>query len=130
MSQFRPEEGVTTMNPLIYYTEQSSITDPGEYGWMFADLPRDVAGLCRVVQGLVFHYREGEMFGYNIPQERLAEVDTRAVPLMLVRIHELDGRPLTETRPVEKRLVGCCRDFATLFCAMARQQGIPTRTRV
>ncbi len=118
------------MNPLTYYTEQSSMTDPGEYRWMFDDLPRDVAGLCRVVQGLVFHYREGEMFGYSVPEERLPEIDTRSVALMLARIRELDDRPLAESRPLEKRLIGCCRDFATLFCAMARHQGIPTRVRV
>lgn len=26
--------------------------------------------------------------------------------------------------------MGCCRDAAVLFCAMARHQGIPTRTCV
>lgn len=118
------------MNSLAYYTEQSTMTDPGEYGWMLDDLPRDVVGLCRVVQGLVFHYREGEMFGYSIPEERLPEIDTRSVALMLARMQELDERPLTEPRPLEKRLIGCCRDFATLFCALARHQGIPTRVRV
>lgn len=79
------------MNPLKYYTEQSAMTDPGEYGWMLDDLPCDVEGLCRVVQGLVFHYREGWMFGYSIPEERLPEIDTRSVALMLARIREDAG---------------------------------------
>jgi hypothetical protein len=70
------------------------------------------------------------MYGYQIPKERLDEVDIRWVEKMLARIVELDDRPLIEPRPPERRLVGCCRDAATLFCAMARYQGIPARTRV
>jgi len=42
----------------------------------------------------------------------------------------MDKRPLTEPRPVEWRIVGCCRDFAVLFSSMARHQGIPCRVRV
>jgi hypothetical protein len=72
---------------------------------------------------------DGEKNGYTIPQERLSEVNFRYIDKMLARIIELDDRPLIEPRPPEKRLVGCCRDAATLFCAMARHQGIPTRVR-
>lgn len=112
-----------------YYTSQSFITDPGEYASLYDDLPHDIDGLCRVVQGLIIHYRGGEMFNYTIPDERKVEIDTRYVPEMLARIQALDNRSLTEERPPERRFVGCCRDFATLFCSMARYQGIPTRTR-
>jgi len=120
-----------TTDPLAYYTSQSPITDPGEYAGLFADLPRDIASLCRVVRGLIIHYFADEkVFNYTIPKDRLAEVDTRYVTKMLARMMALDNRPLVEARPPEKRLVGCCRDFATLFCAMARHQGIPTRVRI
>ena len=112
-----------------YYTTQSFITDPGQYAYLYTDLPCDIDGLCKVVQGLIIHYRGGEMFNYTIPEERKAEIDTRYVPEMLARIQELDNQPLTEERPPERRLVGCCRDVATLFCSMARYRGIPTRTR-
>lgn len=118
------------MNPIRYYTEQSALTDPGEHAGLFTDLSADVAGLCRVVQELIIHYRGGDMFSHTIPEDRLPEVNTRHVSKMLARIRELDGRPLAESRSPEKRLVGCCRDFATLFCAMARFHGIPTRTRI
>lgn len=118
------------MNLTTYYTEQSPITNPADYAELYEGLPHDIAGLCKVVQGLIIHYRGAELFHYTIPEERLAEIDTRYVPKMLARIRELDNRPLTEERPPEKRLVGCCRDFATLFCSMARYCGIPTRTRI
>lgn len=118
------------IDPQTFYATQSEITEPGAYIHLFADLPRDIASLCKVVQGLIIHYRCGAMYGYTIPDNRLSEVDTRSVEKMLARIRELDPRPLTEERPPEKRLVGCCRDSATLFCSMARYWGIPARVRI
>jgi hypothetical protein len=40
------------MDSLTYYARQSPFTDPGRQAGLLDDLPRDVAGLCRVVQGL------------------------------------------------------------------------------
>jgi len=48
---------------------------------------------------------------------------------MLARLRELDSRPLTVAHPMERRLVGNCRDFSTLLCAMLRHLGIPARAR-
>lgn len=119
------------MDPQAYYAGQSRITDPGEYGGLYDDVPEDIPGLCRIVQGLIIHYLDGEsLFGYAVPEERWWEIDTCSVDKMLARIYELDERPLTESRPPERRLAGCCRDFATLFCSMARHQGVPARMRV
>ncbi len=118
------------MDIAAYYTQQSRFTDPGAYADLYSDLPHDIDGLCRVVQGLIIHYRGGSMFDYTIPKDRLPEIDTCYVDRMLRRITERDPRSLTEPRPPESRFVGCCRDFATLFCSMARYRGVPTRTRV
>lgn len=41
----------------------------------------------------------------------------------------MHDRPVTEARPLDKRLVGNCRDFSVLLCAMLRHQGIPARAR-
>jgi hypothetical protein len=49
---------------------------------------------------------------------------------MLDCLLELDSRSLTDPRPVPRRIIGCCRDFATLFTSMARHRGIPARIRV
>jgi hypothetical protein len=81
------------------------------------------------VQGLIVHYQETDTYGIEIPPERRREIDTRHVPAMLERIMALDARPLLEPRAPERRLIGCCRDFATLTCSMLRQRGISTRVR-
>ena len=83
-----------------------------------------------MVRGLVVHHLRGERpSGIPVSEERRLELDTCFVSDMLGRIVELDHRPLTEPGPAERRLVGCCRDFAVLLCATARHKGIPARVR-
>jgi Transglutaminase-like superfamily len=94
------------------------------------DLPRDLAALQRVARGLVLHYRDDNPSAHDIPDDRLPEIDSRYAQTMLHRLFELDGRPLTEERPPQARLLGCCRDFTVLFLTMARRLGIPARARV
>src|SRR5256886_10114387 len=56
--------------------------------------------------------------------------DTATTEIYTLSLHDalpisaLDPRPLAEARPPERRLVGCCRDFTVLLCAMARHHGI------
>lgn len=122
---------VVAADPLTYYASQGPLTDPGRAAGMLDDLPADLRGLARIVQGLVFHYFADEaLFGWRPPRERVAEIDTRHAAAMLARLAALDPRPLTEARPPERRLVGCCRDFTVLLCALARHRGIPVRARV
>jgi hypothetical protein len=112
------------------FLRQSQFSSPGRYVRLFDDLPEDVRGLSRVVQGLVIHYKSDELRRQKVPRRRMDEVNTRYVDLMLKRLLEMDGRPLSEPRPPSKRIIGCCRDFALLFTSMARHKGIPSRLRV
>ena len=114
-----------------YYASHGAITDPGPRAADFAGLPADVRALTRAVQGLVFHYMADEtILGWRPPKDRLPEIDTRRVRAMLARLAALDPRPLGEARPPERRLIGCCRDFTVLLCAMARHHRIPVRARI
>lgn len=115
---------------LDYYASQSDITDPRDMADLLANLPYDIAGLRRVAQGLVIHYRSRAVIEYGIPAERIREIDTRYANRMLARIRELKDGPLTVPRSPMEKLVGCCRDFTVLFVAMARAQGIPSRSRI
>jgi hypothetical protein len=116
---------------LDYYASHGPITDPGAEAAAFDGLPADLPALARIVQGLVFHYMaDAPLFGWTPPKERLGEIDSRTLPAILARLRALDGRPLTEARPPERRILGCCRDFTVLLCAMARHHGIPVRARV
>ncbi|GCE23770.1 transglutaminase-like domain-containing protein [Dictyobacter kobayashii] len=115
---------------LTFYREQSVITRPGEQSALFTDLPQSIEALCKIVQGLIIHYRCGDLYGCQIMAEREREIDTRYVERMLERIIELDPRSLSVARASQQRLVGCCRDFSTLLCSILRYQGIPARIRM
>lgn len=114
---------------LRYYRSQGPITDPGRYAPLYAGLPGDVPGLCKVVQGVMLHIFMADKYGVVIPEERKGEVQLRTVERILGRIHELDPEPLTVRREPLKRVVGNCRDHSALLCSMLRSKGIPARAR-
>jgi hypothetical protein len=116
-------------NPLSYYASPGPMTDPKEYGYLFAGLPIGASALVGAVQGLLLHIHWADRYEVNLSEERQQEVQIRPVDQKLARILELDGRPLTEARLLERKLVGNCRDFAVLLCAMLRHQGVPARAR-
>ncbi len=114
---------------LAYYARPGVMTDPQAYAELFDNLPTDVGALCRVMQGVMLHIFWAERYGVKLPEERKKEVQIRDVATKLALIRAADERPLTTMRLPEKRLVGNCRDFSTLLCAILRHQGVPARAR-
>ena len=116
-------------NPLEFFATPGKITSPGNQATLFNPLPRDIASLVKIVQGLMIHVFWIEKYGIELDAARKEEVQLRFVSKMLASILELDPLPLTEAREPAKKLVGNCRDFSVLLTAMLRQQGIPARAR-
>jgi hypothetical protein len=114
---------------LNFYASHGIVTDPKEHAGLLDSLPRDIPSLRDIVQGLFVHIFWAEEMGLALSEERKEEVQLRAVARQMARLLELDDRPLTEARPLERRLVGNCRDFSTFLCALLRHQGIPARAR-
>ncbi|MBI4757910.1 MAG: transglutaminase domain-containing protein [Chloroflexi bacterium] len=119
----------STPNPLEYYAQPGLITDPKEHARLLESLPTEISALCQVVQSILVHVFWAERYGLTLSEDQKKEAEIRTVAKKLARIRELDDRPLTVARPLEKRLVGNCRDFATLLCAILRYQGVPARAR-
>jgi hypothetical protein len=114
---------------LEYYACQGPITDPGDRASLFDDLPATVPALCEVIQGLMIHRDFAAFYGLDVPEDRTEEAELRHVRRLLSRVLELDDGPLTSARPLDKRLLIVCRDFATMLCAMLRHQSVPARAR-
>lgn len=114
---------------LEFFAAHGPMTDPGAHARLLDELPSDVAGLCRVVQGLMVHVFWADQYGLQLPEERKGELQLRTVAAKLERLLELDQRPLAQARPLDRRLVGNCRDFSVLLAAMLRHQGVPARAR-
>ncbi len=119
----------TDINPIEYYAQPGPITAPGDQAALLDGLPTAIADLCRVIQGTMIHIFWAERYGLSKADIRGQETNLRHVPKMLARLRELDDRPLTQPRPLEKKLVGNCRDFTVMLCAMLRHQGVPARAR-
>ncbi len=112
------------------YITQSPTSDPGRYSYLFDELPTDLTGIAQVTQGLIYHYFADQHYlGWVPPKDRLPEINTRTMQRMLAALLEKDDRPLTAARAYETRLVGCCRDFSLLACAILRHQGQAARLR-
>ncbi len=112
------------------YAQHSALTDPREHAVLIQDLPHDLPSLCRVVQGLLIHPWEAHRYGARLASSRRLEERVRTAAAMLGLMAALDPRPLTEARLPAKRLIGNCRQFALLTCAILREQGRPARVRV
>jgi hypothetical protein len=111
------------------YRTPVDMSDAGRQARLLDDLPRDVGGLAKVVQGLLLHQHVSPAYGVKLSQAQLAEPHIRGVEPMLDCIVERDSRPLSQARPEAERLVGVCRHFTLLHVAMLRRQGIAARAR-
>lgn len=118
------------MNTLTFYQEQSAITNPGIYAHHFDSITPDIAYITNLVQQLVLHFWDGNLFNYRIPIKQVFEIDTRYIADILHLIFNKDDRPLQCERALKQRFIGSCRDFASLICAILRHCNIPARTRV
>ena len=113
-----------------WYVQQSTVTSPGHMAAWLPDPNADLRALRRLVSGLVTHYRADDLATVGVPDERVAEIDSRYAEVMLERLKDLDGRDLTEAREPLNRIVGCCRDFTVLYLTLLRNQNVPVRARV
>jgi hypothetical protein len=111
------------------FSQPGPMTDPGTYSPLLDGLPKGIDELCRIVQGITIHIFWAGRYGLELTEERKAEVQLRTIQNRLGRTLELDARPLTETRQLEKKIVGNCRDFSLLLVSILRHQGVPARAR-
>ena len=112
-----------------YFAEQGRMSDPGTYISLYENLPTSMEELVKLVQGVTIHVFWTERYGFKAPPERMDELQLRSMGRRLERTIDLDPRPLTEPRPVEKKLLGNCRDHSLLLASLLRHQGIPARAR-
>lgn len=114
---------------LAFYGAPGPVTGLGNHAHLAAALPADIGGMRDIVQGLLLHVFWAERQGVHLTEDRRAELNLRRVDRQLERLLALDSSPLSLARPLERRLVGNCRDFSTLMAGLLRARGIPARAR-
>jgi excinuclease ABC subunit A len=119
-----------TDNILDYYRTHSPITDPGEYAYLYDNLPDGLHELIALIQGQMIHRLAAPNLGVTLTRESRGEQRLRTMQQRLARIAELDPNPLTVEREPKEKQVGLCRDFAVFLVSLLRHKGIPARMRV
>jgi hypothetical protein len=90
-------------------------------------LPDDPIGICTAVRDLVIQPHDAEAAG--LPEDRMPERNIRPVRTIVGVLTSLHPASLAEPRTPDRRVVGTCRHFATLACALLRARGITARAR-
>jgi hypothetical protein len=91
------------------------------------DLPSEPVAICHLARHLVIQPTDAKDLG--LPEERFAENQLRPVERMIGALLALDLSPLTVARDPDRRVIGTCRHFAVLSCALLRYRGIAARAR-
>ncbi|MFO7734335.1 MAG: hypothetical protein R6X21_11900, partial [Candidatus Aminicenantes bacterium] len=84
------------MDLLDFYRQYSSFTDPGEYAFLYDNLPGSLPDLCRLVKSQFIHlYSELPQYRELFPEERWDEsLKYSSVKLMLEALYSYDARGL------------------------------------
>ena len=120
---------MTQEESLAFYRSPGLFTDLDGFQGEVGGLPCDVAVIARTVQGLLIQEGLLGAYGVSLPAERIAEKQLHSSVAMLARAMSLDSKAIVSPRIPERRVVGVCRHFATLFVAIMRQKGVPARAR-
>jgi hypothetical protein len=91
------------------------------------DLPMGPVEICRLARHLVIQPTDAN--GLGLAEERFAENQLRPVERIIGALLALEPAPLTVARDPERRVIGTCRHFAVLSCALLRYRGIAARAR-
>ncbi|OLB81261.1 MAG: hypothetical protein AUI14_04010 [Actinobacteria bacterium 13_2_20CM_2_71_6] len=116
----------------FYATSGPMTTFTGPSVELLEGLPKRVRTLCRLSHKVIVHEFMASNYGVTDVEQRLEELECRTVDEIVAGIDRLDSprhRPLAKGRPPKKRLIGNCRQFSVLTCALLRYVGIPARAR-
>lgn len=115
---------------LLFYIKHSKFSDPKSYLSIFKKLPKSIEFFCTLIQELLIHETDAEIFNIVHPPKRFNEISIRTIYDMIKQLYKLEGDALISTRPPKKRLISSCRNFALLLLSLCRSLNIPSRMRV
>ena len=112
------------------YSKQTSFTDPGEFAYLFKDLPESNELICDLIKKQLIHPMEASKIMEQLPEGRGPEDgDFLTVSDMLKELIERDSSGLTMNRKLENRLIVACYHHGLLLASILRSQGKSVRLR-
>ncbi|MCX6236054.1 MAG: SUMF1/EgtB/PvdO family nonheme iron enzyme [Bacteroidia bacterium] len=119
------------MQALNFYRQYSTFTDPGEYAYLYKNLPDSLPELCSLIKSQFIHpFSELPYYSKQIPKERWNEIaNYPTIKSILKGLVTYDSRGFVKDRKPEDRLVLGCREYAILLASVLKHRGIPARVR-
>lgn len=124
-------EALVDTSLLDFYRQYSAFTDPGEYEYVYKNLPESLSELCRLIKSQTIH-PNAELPNYRrlIPEERWDEIyKYRTVKSILQGLLSYDSRGLVNDRKIKDRLVLGCRENSIILASILKYRGVPARVR-
>ena len=116
---------------LDFYKQYSSFTDPGEYSYLYKNLPDSLPELCSLIRSQFIHpYAELPQYRDQIPEERWNEMEKYpTAKSILAGLLSYDSRGFVKDRKPQDKLVLGCREYAIILASVLKYCGIPVRVR-
>jgi formylglycine-generating enzyme required for sulfatase activity len=116
---------------LDFYKQYSSFTDPGEYAYLYKNLPDSLPELCSLIRSQFIHpYAELPQYRDLIPKERWNEMEKYpTAKSILAGLLSYDSRGFVKDRKPQDKLVLGCREYAIILASVLKYRGIPVRIR-
>jgi len=94
------------------------------------EVPNDIEGICKFVQGNLIHAYWLEHYGVEIDISlQRNEMQTRYAKDLLSLAMSKSGQAAHVIKAPNHRVVSICRDFSLLVCSVLRMKGVPARIR-
>ncbi len=122
-------KGTNYQEVLNYYRKPGKITDLNRYKEFTDWMAGDPEAIYQIVNGLIVHDMWVERYGEEYITAHEYPQNTAYMEDLLEKALELDKSNLSIARHPRDRVIACCREFATLMCALLRAKGIPARSR-
>lgn len=108
----------------------SKYTNPGEYSYLYDELPESLDELCDLIKKQLVHPFDMKKYSDKIPKDRIIEDrDIPTVSLMLAELLNRDRNGIVSSRQPENRLVVACVHHSMLLASILRYREIPVRIR-
>ncbi len=116
---------------LEFYRQFSPFTDPGEYAYLYKNLPDSLPELCKLIRSQFIHpFAELPQYREQIPKERWNEMmNYPTVKSILKGLVTYNPAGLIYNRKPEDRLILGCPQNAILLASILKYRGIPARVR-
>ena len=116
---------------LEFYRQYSAFMDPGEYEYLYKNLPDSLPDLCKLIKSQFLHpYEDLPKYREQIPEERWNEsFNYPTVKSILDGLLSYDSPGIVKNRKPEARLVLGCNQNAIILASILKYRGIPARVR-